>query len=73
MIWKKFIENYDCKRKKGDVFPKLSPIQSADRWRLVFRRKGKTRENLRHVNSSAEEDSMAVSWWKSLKKFPLVS
>ena len=33
----------------------------------------KTRENLRHVNSSAEEDSMAVSCCKSLKKFHLVS
>ena len=50
-----------------------SSLQSADRWRLVFTRKGKTRENLRHVNSSAEEDSMAVSCSKSLKKFPLVS
>ena len=37
------------------------------------REREKTRENLRHVNSSAEEDSMAVSCWKSLKKFPLVS
>ena len=37
------------------------------------REKEKPRENLRHVNSSAEEDSMAVSCSKSLKKFPLVS